>query len=405
MSVVAAGNCGDKPYCIGDPAAEPTAFAVAQTSMPRSYIPLTVDSTEYQTEHFTWSKKLTKPVAGKLQFGTGQNTNLDGCQPFIADSLKRKIILVERGTCTFTSKILNIQKAGGLVAVISNNIKGPIFSGDIAGSEYPTIPAFMISYDDGEKVQISAYGDTWASFDPLNRNDVGFETILTSARGPDGSYNAIKPDIAAPGESVSALARTGDKSQAFGGTSGAAPVVAGAAAVLKQKCHTCSALKIKSLLMNNADRNIISDTTGDTAEVTRVGAGVVRVDKALNAMFWAYSPDDNQPSLSLGLVDAAEDTSISRTVRIKNLSNEEQKLRINYEFRSNDAKNSAIHIEIKEGLNLTNQMTLNKKEVIDVQVIFHIKAALLPTNHMNSGKFGGDPKALSKNEIDGYLII
>ena len=54
----------------------------------------------------------------------------------------------------------------------------------------------------------------------------------TSSRGPDVSRSSIKPEIGAPGASVSAIAGTGTSVGPFGGTSGAAPMVAGAAALL-----------------------------------------------------------------------------------------------------------------------------------------------------------------------------
>ena len=63
----------------------------------------------------------------------------------------------------------------------------------------------------------------------------------------------IKPEIGAPGASVSAEYGTGTGTTAFGGTSGAAPMVAGAAALMVQAHPARSALQIKAMLMNSAE--------------------------------------------------------------------------------------------------------------------------------------------------------
>src|SRR2546425_12045416 len=80
--------------------------------------------------------------------------------------------------------------------------------------------------------------------------------VSTSSRGPNYSFNAIKPDIGAPGASVSALAGSGTGATAFGGTSGAAPMVSGSAALLIQKYPARTPPEIKSVLMNTAEAGI-----------------------------------------------------------------------------------------------------------------------------------------------------
>ena len=52
------------------------------------------------------------------------------------------------------------------------------------------------------------------------------------ARPEPATYNQIKPDIAAPGASLSAEVGTGKGETPFSGTSGAAPMVAGAVALM-----------------------------------------------------------------------------------------------------------------------------------------------------------------------------
>ena len=56
--------------------------------------------------------------------------------------------------------------------------------------------------------------------------------VGSSSRGPTMLTNIVKPEIGAPGASVSAEVGTGDGTTPFGGTSGAAPMVTGSAALL-----------------------------------------------------------------------------------------------------------------------------------------------------------------------------
>ena len=69
--------------------------------------------------------------------------------------------------------------------------------------------------------------------------------VGTSSRGPRNHDNRIKPDIGAPGGSVSAEFGTGTETTPFGGTSGAAPMVTGSAALLVQKYKAMPAASSK----------------------------------------------------------------------------------------------------------------------------------------------------------------
>ena len=74
-------------------------------------------------------------------------------------------------------------------------------------------------------------------FGPAFSQPLVGSTVSSTARGPDMSFNAIKPEIGAPGASISAEVATGTLRTPFGGTSGASPMVAGAAALLQQACR------------------------------------------------------------------------------------------------------------------------------------------------------------------------
>jgi len=77
----------------------------------------------------------------------GSGTVHDGCEPF--GGVSEKIALIDRGLCTFVTKVKNAQNAGALAVIVVNNVAGfPIAMG---GSD-PTIviPSVMVSLADGD---------------------------------------------------------------------------------------------------------------------------------------------------------------------------------------------------------------------------------------------------------------
>lgn len=122
----------------------------------------------------------------------------------------------------------------------------------------------------------------------------GAETMAPDAsRGPRINDSALKPDLAAPGAILSARLGTGDAVAPFGGSSGAAPVAAGAAALLIQELEEKGALDpspgladaagqtglslaplVKAVLMNYA-RGDLAAPAGGLAPLSLQGAGRV----------------------------------------------------------------------------------------------------------------------------------
>lgn len=185
-------------------------------------------------------------------------------------------------------------------------------------------------------------------------------------------------------------------------------MVAGAAALAKQACPECSPLALKAFLMNSAFRGIISDTTDEQAEISRVGAGEVRASNALASTFIAYSPDEEAPSFSLGLLEVTKDITIRRRMRLVNLLQEEQTVSIRPNFRLSSSKEK-MSIDVYEtgtdNLIPNNQIALSTCGDTFVDLAFSVHASQIEANHMNSGSEGNNPEALGKNEIDGYILI
>ncbi|MBE0662584.1 MAG: S8 family serine peptidase [Bacteroidales bacterium] len=96
-------------------------------------------------------------ISGRANFGplefnvTGDLEMADpalACDPLLND-LTNKIAIIDRGICTFTSKVKNAQDAGAIAAIVinSNPEQGVITMGGTDPSI--TIPSLFISYEDG----------------------------------------------------------------------------------------------------------------------------------------------------------------------------------------------------------------------------------------------------------------
>ncbi|MFI7320062.1 S8 family peptidase [Streptomyces venezuelae] len=93
----------------------------------------------------------------------------------------------------------------------------------------------------------------------VDRDD---STAPFSSRGPAYGSHTLKPEIAAPGVGISAAAADGRGVHAYrsmSGTSMAAPHVAGAATLVKQRHPDWSAQRIKAALVSSADSRVPGD--------------------------------------------------------------------------------------------------------------------------------------------------
>jgi minor extracellular serine protease Vpr len=426
LTVASAGNSGDKPYATGTPSAAASALSVAQTSVPSAFLPLMqilapaniVGS--FPAVFQPWSAPLMAAIEAPVQFGDGAGGNLLGCDPFAPGSLAGKIVLVDRGVCSFSIKVANIGAAGGLIGIIGLVAPGDPFEGGYGGGDV-TIPGYMISQVLSNRLK-SGLPNTVVRFDPAVGLPLEGTIVGSSSRGPQHENTTlIKPEIGAPGASVSAIAGTGTGMGPFGGTSGAAPMVSGSAALLLEGFGGVNAtakgtpagsafgqglrpIEVKALLMNNGETNIVNDAlTGALASITRIGGGEVRVDRALSAPVAAWDNDVPSGSLSFGFVDVADDeVTLTKTVRIRNYANTQRTYSVTPTFRfEDDALNGAVSVSapssvlVRPGIGRDTLFT----------VTMTINGALLRGNSMNSGSQGANPAALTLNEYDGYLVL
>jgi len=232
---------------------------------------------------------------------------------------------------------------------------------------------------------------------PLVRGMAG-----TSSRGPS-SDNTIKPEIGAPGASVSAVSGSFTGTEAFGGTSGAAPMVTGSAALLKGAYPTRTAIEIKAMLMNNAEMAIYTDRVtypGVLAPITRIGSGEVRVYRALRAPFAVWDATAKTSALSFGFVDGNKNYSATRQLTLKNYTNSRLELKVTPNFRyANDKANGAVSIVAP------TKVVLLPRGKATINVTVKVNASKLRLWTLNGGSGGIDPTALDLLEYDGYVTF
>ncbi len=96
------------------------------------------------------------PITGEviLVNDDAAGTTHIACGPvFNASALAGKIALIDRGTCTFTEKVMIAQKAGAIAVIMINNVPGyPITMG--GANDSIVIPAEMISLETGDSMKL-----------------------------------------------------------------------------------------------------------------------------------------------------------------------------------------------------------------------------------------------------------
>lgn len=338
--VASAGNSGNMPYITGAPSSSRPVISVAQTTVPSAVLyrirrntppPVQIIDAVWQP----WSAFPTQAITGDIIYGNGDGTNLTGCVPFTAD-MTGKVALINRGGCTFTSKVLRAEAAGAIMVIIALVAPGDPFEGGWGGEGIPTIPAFMISQANGNLLKVPGANVTIDPNDPTITIPLLDVIVGSSSRGPAFDLSYVKPNIGAPGASVSASSGNQGYSP-FGGTSGAAPMVSGSAALLLEAAGGPGSLPphvVKAKLMNNAVGDTWQDFPGGTLNpITRQGAGRVNVEAAMEADTIAWVPADNDVALSFGYHTIKAWWEKTKTVEVINTAEITKTYEISVTFR------------------------------------------------------------------------
>ena len=319
--VAAAGNTGPDLHTIGSPASALGAITVGASLNDRRFA---ATATAGGTRYIATPGSGPTPagaLTARLKDITTLGDNGLACSPFAAGSLKGEIALILRGTCFFTDKIANIVAGGAVGALVYTDQARPDAIIMSVGTQ--TLPAMMVSYADGIRIKnhLAAHNADTATLD-FSRQPFSVDPDKLadfSAKGPnvDGS---IKPDMVAVGMYVYTAAQKfdsqGDLYDASGysqvdGTSFSSPIVAGAAALLKEARPGLTVTQYRSLLVNTAAPAFWQP--GVPARVQEAGAGMLDMSAALRAS-GAATPT----SLAFGV--GGVDVQASRKLTIANVS-------------------------------------------------------------------------------------
>ncbi|HWV99239.1 MAG TPA: S8 family serine peptidase [Candidatus Acidoferrum sp.] len=401
--VAAAGNDGDKPYVLSSPASTPEVIAAAQTQVPSAkQYPLVINSPASiagaypNTATVDWA-----PVGAGF---TGDVAYVGrGCSgdAYLANP-SGKVALIDRGSCAVSLKVDRAAKAGAIGVLIAMvNSADPISFSFGGGTTF--VPTLVIPKSVADRIKANLAAPVNVTFSPSNFIALVGSMVNTSARGPSYSYQAIKPDVGAPGGTISAQVGTGDGETAFGGTSGATPMIAGCAALLREAFPGRSPAEIKSLLMNSAETTIQTDPAlqpGVLAPITRIGGGEVRVDRAVHSTTAAWDAEQQAGSLSFGYHAISGPASFERTVVVRNYSDQHRTYNISSGFRyANDAANGAVSIKTP------SMVRVGAHSMAQFQVELDVDASKLPDWDLNGGPLGGAGPLLQGVEFDGYVHI
>ncbi|MGQ9836075.1 MAG: S8 family serine peptidase [Thermoanaerobaculaceae bacterium] len=338
LVVAAAGNDGDTTFITSSPATATRAVSVASSVDSGAKVgAFEVVSPQDLAGRYAASEADFGPnlAGGDVEAllaapATGEEL---GCNPFSPASqqaLSGKIALINRGTCTFKRKVLNAQNAGAVgVLIVRQDNDDPFTMGNDSSITDPiTIPAQMTVLSVGTLLRERLAGGVRVRLTARYRGQFLYvnpereDTVSTfSSRGPRQDF-VLKPDLAAPGETVFAAAKgTTQRGVSLSGTSMATPVVAGGAAILKQARPQLSTQELKALLMNSAQPFLSRTKRGQEPfhRVSRVGAGRLDLARALATTLLMWSEESPEAvSVNFKVIHPGR---WQKGVRLKNIAN------------------------------------------------------------------------------------
>ncbi len=353
--VLSAGNAGDVGYklpslgSIHSPGTAPAAITVGATDNSHDFFQsVTVAAPTTLSRINALFGNGPKP-AGKLTAPLRDVSKLgkDGlaCAPLTNGSLNGAIALILRGTCLRDQKVNFAQKAGALgVIIYQPENDDSVFQ--MKGMENTGIPAVLVGNTGGVALKnlVASSPDKLVTLDPalVMLNDPGYDVVsFFSSHGPSIGESAIKPELVAVGTGLYTATQkydpNGDMYDPSGytsaeGTSFAAPLVAGAAALVKQRNPGFTPGQIKSAVVNTASDKVDDYDANNNligARITGMGAGKLDAGAAVKTNVTV------EPStLSFGVVGTALP---SQTLTIRNTGSASLTLTLAVKPSDNDA--------------------------------------------------------------------
>ncbi len=280
-----------------------------------------------------------------------QGEDARACSPLSNGSLSGTIAIVEQGGCAFSTKVNNAQKAGAAGVIVQRpENANALFP--MTGLKETGIPAAMIGGANGKALRdyLESNAGAVAAMDPSTVAAPFDPDIVAffSSYGPGIGGGNIKPEVVAPGQAIYMATQSfdpnGDMYSADGfvaaqGTSFAAPIAAGAAALFKQRFRAATAAQVKSAVVNTAVAAIDDFDNNDKlvrASVRAVGAGKIDAANVTRVDVTA-----EPATLSFGYIDPARALP-SAGVRINNHGAAQLNLRVEVQPRFTETARVAV---------------------------------------------------------------
>ncbi|KAK4046310.1 hypothetical protein OIO90_006608 [Microbotryomycetes sp. JL221] len=249
----------------------------------------------------------TKPLSASLPSNSWQlyftstdpNVKNDACSalPASTPDLTNRVVVVQRGGCTFAVKFQNIANAGGRVALIYNSaglaMLPPVNTGSsgLLGVAALTNDAGLqlLSYYTNDQNTVVTFPS--GPLVPASNNaitgvvDKYFGGIVSdySIYGPTADM-FVQPSFTAPGTNILTTTTMAEGGLLIArGTSFAAPLAAGSIAVIlsARSRDNISPIQMRALLAQTSDRIPISVGSSTLDSVIHAGAGEINVMRAI----------------------------------------------------------------------------------------------------------------------------
>ncbi len=306
--VMAAGNYGPLPFSVANPSDE--YLSVGAVTTPGFLLDGYLDVSDAADPDHMLLRLQFAPARFGPEFPQGARTsyplvsghalnaaNVHGCRSWEPGSLDDRMLLVARGFCTFAEKVAHASQAGAAAVMVFNHaaggdqllemVKGP--------AEFATpLPSLFVSHSAGQALETLAARSPHPLFVhvstiPEQASNQPFVIPDFSGRGPTAA-GGLKPDVVAPGVHILSQGYgsgrlDSERHMGYGqetGTSMAAPFVAGAVALIKERHPHWTSDMITSALMSTAQYEGITNSDGSVAQPTDMGAGLVDVERALD---------------------------------------------------------------------------------------------------------------------------
>ncbi|GAA2377304.1 S8 family serine peptidase [Nonomuraea africana] len=376
--VASAGNSGPNAYITGAPAVATTAISVAAMDVAMAQFPAATLTSGSGV--LTLINANNAPVsAGSLPVAVLRTSYPNGplslgCTP--ADyaaypgGVAGKLVVTLRGSCARVKRAILGQQAGAAaVAMINTSAGYPVFEGQITSDPDTGVPYTVtipfLGFQLADRAAAAALdGQSVALAATTMVNPAYGKQSLFSSGGPGNVESMAKPDVTAPGDSVVSVGvGTGNGPSTKSGTSMAAPMTAGVAALVTQAHPRWKPGQVKAAIVSTAG----AEGRHRDYNARIAGSGVVDAKAAVETNVFA-STRGNGGNLSFKYAVIGNDGwSATQPVEIANKGESTVTYDLAAAFNG-DARGATVAVQ-------PSKVTVRKGSSVTVQVTLSISAA------------------------------